>query len=292
MDNIEEMKEALLSDCKEGKKPSRPMGIGELVSPDIVIIRKFRWTLNGTNLNESFVKSVKFDFVKKEIHARIMEVVAMDRDDIDVHRWLESNWMSESLVFTTYDGCGVPIYEYKFTDLELLEDTAEFDYSVSDESERVVRLKYNDLTRTFLLKPKEDGTKRLVKRFYWKVQVEGTTEMYNVKVTHRPALEVEETEVNFLNAKTWIPGKTSWHPINFTLDRQHDMSILSPLIQIKRPTLLLHLYGTDGDSVIETWKLRECVLTKMLHKENAYDLSVRVGGIDYTCATYEEKRNE
>ena len=37
-----------------------------------------------------------------------------------------------------------------------------------------------------------------------------------VKVASRPNLAIEETEVNFLNAKTWIPGKASWESLTVT----------------------------------------------------------------------------
>lgn len=37
-----------------------------------------------------------------------------------------------------------------------------------------------------------------------------------VKTAARPNLEVEETEINFLNAKTWIPGKASWQTMTVT----------------------------------------------------------------------------
>jgi hypothetical protein len=35
-----------------------------------------------------------------------------------------------------------------------------------------------------------------------------------VKSGARPNLEIEEQEINFLNAKTWIPGKGTWQTIN------------------------------------------------------------------------------
>ena len=31
-----------------------------------------------------------------------------------------------------------------------------------------------------------------------------------VKTAHRPSVEVDETELNFLNAVTWLPGKARW----------------------------------------------------------------------------------
>jgi hypothetical protein len=49
-----------------------------------------------------------------------------------------------------------------------------------------------------------------------------------VKVAARPNLEVEETEINHLNARTWIPGKATWQTITVTyLDvANQDMSSL------------------------------------------------------------------
>lgn len=51
---------------------------------------------------------------------------------------------------------------------------------------------------------------------------------YFVKVASRPNLSIEETEINFLNAKTWIPGKASWETIAVTyIDVAHtDMQSL------------------------------------------------------------------
>lgn len=37
-----------------------------------------------------------------------------------------------------------------------------------------------------------------------------------VKTASRPNLEIEEVELNFLNAKTWIPGKGSWQTMTVT----------------------------------------------------------------------------
>ena len=39
---------------------------------------------------------------------------------------------------------------------------------------------------------------------------------YYVKIAARPNLTIEEQEINFLNAKTWIPGKASWETITVT----------------------------------------------------------------------------
>ena len=37
-----------------------------------------------------------------------------------------------------------------------------------------------------------------------------------VKVANRPQLDIDELELQFLNASTWIPGKGRWQPLNIT----------------------------------------------------------------------------
>jgi len=44
-----------------------------------------------------------------------------------------------------------------------------------------------------------------------------------VKVAARPNIEIEEVEINFLNAKTYIPGKGTWQSITVTY---FDVSVL------------------------------------------------------------------
>ena len=66
------------------------------------------------------------------------------------------------------------------------------------------------------------GSKLIFKRkFRWTLKVtnicgsQSVPESF-VKVAARPNLSIEETEINFLNAKTWIPGKASWETITIT----------------------------------------------------------------------------
>lgn len=40
--------------------------------------------------------------------------------------------------------------------------------------------------------------------------------LHYVKMASRPNISIEETEVNFLNAKTYIPGKGTWETITVT----------------------------------------------------------------------------
>lgn len=58
------------------------------------------------------------------------------------------------------------------------------------------------------------------RKFRWTFKIEqtckGNIPEHYVKIAARPNLTVEETEVNFLNAKGWIPGKASWETITVT----------------------------------------------------------------------------
>jgi hypothetical protein len=67
------------------------------------------------------------------------------------------------------------------------------------------------------------GDKNIVfkRKFRWTFQVQdicGSSSIPEsfVKLAARPNLSIEETEINFLNAKTWIPGKGSWNTISVT----------------------------------------------------------------------------
>lgn len=66
------------------------------------------------------------------------------------------------------------------------------------------------------------GSQLIFKRkFRWTFRVDnicqnGFVEEHFVKIAARPNLSIEETEINFLNAKTWIPGKASWETITVT----------------------------------------------------------------------------
>lgn len=45
---------------------------------------------------------------------------------------------------------------------------------------------------------------------------QGTVPRHYVKVAARPQIDIEETEINFLNAVTWIPGKAKWQTMTVT----------------------------------------------------------------------------
>lgn len=58
-------------------------------------------------------------------------------------------------------------------------------------------------------------------KFRWSFEAEGKDCQWKinphfVKVANRPSISFEEIEVNFLNDKTWVPGKPTWEPITVT----------------------------------------------------------------------------
>lgn len=59
------------------------------------------------------------------------------------------------------------------------------------------------------------------RKFRWTFRVEDICEgktipEHFVKLAARPNLSIEETEINFLNAKTWVPGKGTWETVTVT----------------------------------------------------------------------------
>ena len=57
------------------------------------------------------------------------------------------------------------------------------------------------------------------RKFRWTLEIStpcGFIPKHYVKVAGRPKLEIDDTEINFLNAVTWIPGKARWQPLSVT----------------------------------------------------------------------------
>jgi hypothetical protein len=61
------------------------------------------------------------------------------------------------------------------------------------------------------------------RKFRWTFEIHGFCDNQKnvvpehfVQTASRPNLSIEETEINHLNAKTWIPGKASWETITIT----------------------------------------------------------------------------
>jgi hypothetical protein len=109
-----------------------------------------------------------------------------------------------------------------------------------------------------------------------------------VKTASRPNLSIEETTLNFLNARTWIPGKAEWQDITITYvdaASEHMALLWNWLVSVydfTNPTSLkmgnkrdwaatgiLTLYDGCG-SPLETWELK-----------NLWPKTINFGDLDY-----------
>lgn len=111
------------------------------------------------------------------------------------------------------------------------------------------------------------------------------------KSSGRPNLDIEETELNFLNATSWIPGKGKWQPITVTyLDAVTDKmsglySWIATVYNFTDPvglqqseksgwagTGLLSMYDGCG-TLLETWEMQRVFPTAINFGDVAYDSS-------------------
>lgn len=113
-----------------------------------------------------------------------------------------------------------------------------------------------------------------------------------VKVASRPNLAIEETEINFLNAKTWIPGKASWETMTVTYIDVADQ-LAAPLynwlasvynftdpIKLQQganrndysATAILKLWDGCGN-IIEKWEMKD-----------VWPTAVNFGDLDYAAS--------
>lgn len=298
---MDDIKESLLGDVEPVSnnfteldiKKSKPMGVGKLGDPSIVFVRKFRWTLEGKNLEENFLKKVEFDFKAKTIKLDAMEIAETGKD-INIHQWLESDLSKEDLKFTTYDGCGSPLYSYWFSNIEVIADTCDFDYFSSEESTRHITLTYELFARKcHLVKTKVPVTSNeLVKKhFHLMLSVDdGMIVPQKVKVTHRPALKIEESEINYLGDKMWVPGKKQWTDIHFELDEKAQC-ILADLINKTDLCVRMKMFDMSG-RLLETWILKQCKLMSMNKEDEKMIITLNYGEVHYESATYPSVKSE
>jgi len=168
------------------------------------------------------------------------------------------------------------------------------------------------------------GGSRLIfkRKFRWTFRVDeicGTksVEEHFVKLAARPNLSIEETEINFLNAKTWIPGKASWETITVTYydvatlqgGNQYLWDWLASVYDFTQPIELpmgssrseyagrgtLFLYDGCG-TALEKWVLNDMwpqavnfgELDYSSSEEVNIELTLRYSGVDYKmiCPDY------
>lgn len=112
-----------------------------------------------------------------------------------------------------------------------------------------------------------------------------------VTVASRPNLSIEETEINHLNAKTWIPGKASWDTITVTYnDVAHDemrtlWNWLATVYDFTDPVMLRQAEKRDWDAtgilnmydgcgtLIEGWEM-----------QHMWPTTINFGELDYSSS--------
>lgn len=115
---------------------------------------------------------------------------------------------------------------------------------------------------------------------------------YYVKTASRPNLTIEETELNYLNAKTWIPGKGAWETMDVTYydvataDAGPLFSWLASVYNFTNPitleqgsrrsdytaTAILKMWDGCGQ-LIETWTMKD-----------VWPTSIKFGDVDYSSS--------
>ena len=143
------------------------------------------------------------------------------------------------------------------------------------------------------------GTEKIIhkRKFRWTFAVDKIcgshkVEPHFVKLASRPNLSIEETEINYLNGKTWIPGKGTWETITVTYyDIAGDDNIslwnwLAAVYDFTKPdelhqgtaradyaaTATLLLYDGCGET-LESWTLTDC-----------WPQAVNFGDLDYSSS--------
>lgn len=86
------------------------------------------------------------------------------------------------------------------------------------------------------------------RKFRWTIEITtpcGYIPPYACKTSARPNIEIDETELHFLNGVTWLPGKAKWQPIQVTYydvagdtGFQSVMNWLCTLYEFQNPVML------------------------------------------------------
>jgi hypothetical protein len=272
----------------------KDMGMGPLANPKSVFVRKFRWTLEGKDfddkvtLSQHWFKTVDVDFSRSQLNFQVYEIIIEGTEDLEIQAWLDKETHdTESLTLTTYDGCGKPLYAYNFFAPVVVGDVMSFDYASSEESLRNVSVKFEDYTRVFLAGEDAKIKGPFKKRYLWKLRMkEGPA--INVKLTHgSPQLSIEEADINYMNAKIWIPGKATWQSLHMVLPaNHHDSGICKSLLEYETGLdLYLDLYTMDGSTLLETWVLKDAWAQSIKGGEDTRPrINLRFGAVEYTNA--------
>lgn len=140
----------------------------------------------------------------------------------------------------------------------------------------------------------------------------GNLPAWACKTAARPSLDIEENEINFLNATSWLPGKAKWQPISVTFydvasqDFQGLFNWIATIYHFEDPVnlpmsekagwagvALLQMYDGCG-GLLESWELGSLFPTNINFGDLDYgsgdfstiDLTLRYSEVKYrgNCA--------
>ena len=205
-----------------------------ILNPEYIFVRKFRWTLEAEDFTGHFVKKAHVDYRHKTITVHLYQI--HDGKKVECFEWIDTIppahalWHGENpdeqlsqgkhLTLTTYDGCGNALYSVDFYNVKLSGEETDFDYAVSDEAVEIVYLSFERHERKVHQK-KDRQTKKCQTKEptnEWFLTVQGNNELSSipVKLSKRPNITIEEIEINSMSMKTRIPGKGSWEKLKTT----------------------------------------------------------------------------
>lgn len=96
------------------------------------------------------------------------------------------------------------------------------------------------------------------RKFRWTFAVErqnGRVPASFVKMAARPNIQIEETEINFLNAKTYIPGKGTWEQITVTY---YDVAVIGGRGNEELWSWLASVYNFLDNEALTQSSVRRC----------------------------------
>lgn len=112
-----------------------------------------------------------------------------------------------------------------------------------------------------------------------------------VKTSTRPQLNIEETEINFLNQKQWIPGANNWQTTTMTAydvsnqDGEAGQALYSYIGQLYSQSnqALMHNSTAKANYVLELWDGCGCLMEGWKMKDG-FITSLKFGELDYTSS--------
>jgi hypothetical protein len=187
-----------------------------------VFARKFRWLAEASNCPafKPFVNKFKVDHVAKIIDVSVYDVATKEQN-FSTLKWIlsieDGTLKDQHFNFTTLDGCGNPLYTFKFEDLRVVNHTFDTDYADSDAITQNV--KFSFLKKTLTVHPFSSMTISPV--------------LALAKKPKGKAESVEETKIDFLNGTCFLPGPSK-KELNIMTSMEKDLKELIKLLKASR----------------------------------------------------------